>query len=278
MILTIKKYLPASLKNRIRFLTNKIYREDLKESTRIDTLPRYTAADTYLLGKKIRILDNASFRFIEKEIFDQQIYRFHAGNDQPYIIDCGANIGLSIIYFKQLYPAARITAFEPDKSIYDVLELNVASFGLKNVALINKACWNAETTLEFFSEGADGGRKAMQDDKANNIVQVPATRLKDHLQQKTDFLKIDIEGAETVVLKDIVDELKNVEKLFVEYHSFLGQEQTLDEIIAVIKNAGFRMHISSPGVHSKSPFEHIDTYAGMDNQLNIYAWRQGLNG
>lgn len=38
-------------------------------------------------------------------------------SEAPRIIDGGANIGLSVIYFKQLFPRSRTTAFEPDAKI-----------------------------------------------------------------------------------------------------------------------------------------------------------------
>jgi hypothetical protein len=88
-----------------------------------------------------------------------------------------------------------------------------------------------------------------------------------------DFLKIDIEGAETKVLEDCADLLFNVDKLFVEYHSFIGMEQPLPEIFGILKNAGFRLHISAPGLTSNSPFIELRTYSNMDNQLNIYGIR-----
>ncbi len=48
------------------------------------------------------------------EIFIQQLYKIKLASD-CYIIDCGANIGLSVIYLKQLLPNATILAFEPDE-------------------------------------------------------------------------------------------------------------------------------------------------------------------
>jgi hypothetical protein len=47
----------------------------------------------------------------------------------------------------------------------------------------------------------------------------------------------------------------------------------LPELLAILKDAGFRLHISSPGLVSKNPFIHLKTYAEMDNQLNIYGYR-----
>jgi len=126
--------------------------------------------------------------------------------------------------------------------------------------------------LHFFSEGADAGRVALEYD-SENILQVQTIRLKDFLNTKVDFLKIDIEGAESVVLFDIKDLLFNVDRIFIEFHSFVNQEQMLPEMLNVLKAAGFRLHISSPGLSSDSPFSHLDTYDKMDNQLNIYAFR-----
>src|SRR5688500_10055596 len=49
-----------------------------------------------------------------REIFVREIYRFETDIRNPVIIDCGSNIGLSVLYFHKSYPGARILAFEPD--------------------------------------------------------------------------------------------------------------------------------------------------------------------
>ena len=74
-------------------------------------------------GKILKIPDSASYLSSREEIFDQQIYRFNTSNSKPYIVDCGANIGLSIIYFKQLFPNAEIVAFEPDEKIFNAFTI-----------------------------------------------------------------------------------------------------------------------------------------------------------
>jgi FkbM family methyltransferase len=268
----IKSLIPFKIKHRIKTLTNKNYKEEEREKLRIQNLPRFTETEINFLDKKIKIADNASFHFIKKEIFDQQIYKFNCATGTPYIIDCGANIGLSIIYFKQLFPKAEITGFEPDDRIFNVLQHNVEVFNLSNVDLIKKACWNKKTTLQFYSEGADGGRAA-KDFDTNNLIEVETTRLRKYLNRKVDFLKIDIEGAESVVLEDCKDLLINVKNLFVEYHSFFNQEQYLPEILTIMKDAGFRLHVTAPGLTSQNPLVRLNDYLGMDNQLNIYGFR-----
>jgi FkbM family methyltransferase len=275
--------IPSNYKHKIKLYTNKSFKEaELQrvchqkesetEKLRIQSLPRYTSTEIDFLNKKIHIVDIASFNFLRKEIFDQQIYKFMAETEKPYIIDCGANIGLSIIYFKELYPNAEIIGFEPDNKVFKALEQNMKAFNFSDVELIKKACWNEETTLKFYSEGADGGRVAMNFD-TEQIIEVPTIRLRKFLDRKVDFLKIDIEGAEAKVLEDCSILLSNVDKIFVEFHSFMEKEQMLPEILALLKSAGFRLHISSPGLISQNPYLKLNTYEKMDNQLNIYGFR-----
>ena len=247
-----------------------------KENVRLQSIPRFTHTMTNLFDKRISLIDAASYLFIYDELFNKEIYKFRTENKQPFIIDCGANIGLSIIYFKQLYPDAEILAFEPDEKVFATLELNVESFQLTNVNLIKKACWSEETTLKFYSERADGGR-LLNDEDSENIIEVKTTQLQKYLNRKVDFLKIDIEGAEVEVISDIKDQLMYVENIFVEYHSFVRKEQHLPNLLAILKNAGFRLHISTPGLAAQQPFIKIPVYANMDNQINIYGFRENKN-
>ncbi|HEX6283939.1 MAG TPA: FkbM family methyltransferase, partial [Pyrinomonadaceae bacterium] len=205
-----------------------------------------------------------------RQIFDEKIYGFTANTDRPYILDCGANIGLSVIYFKQLYPRSIIVAFEADKAIFETLRRNVESFGYENVEILNRAVWNSETELNFTSDGGDGGRLSTAGDKPSQIVKT--IRLREYLDRKIDFLKLDIEGAETAVLEDCADRLNNVECLFVEYHSFLGQPQSLHILTGVLAQAGFRLHIQAP-MPAPQPFIKCEPIMGMDLQLNIFAFR-----
>jgi FkbM family methyltransferase len=279
----IKSIVPSKIKQPIKRVTHKtLYESEMeamnlkkindREETWIQNLPRFFETEITLLDKKIRIVDIASFQFMKKEIFEEEIYKFRVDTDCPYIIDCGANIGLSIIYFKQLYPEAEIIAFEPDRNVFNALQHNIEVFNLKKTELINKACWSEETVLEFYSEGADSGRITVNLDSLN-VAEVETVVLRNYLNRKVDFLKMDIEGAENEVLQNSKESLVNVKRIFVEFHSFVGREQMLPELLGVLKDAGFRLHVSSPGLVSKNPFIHLKTYAGMDNQLNIYGFR-----
>lgn len=51
--------------------------------------------------------------YVYREIFIDRIYDIALDTDRPTIIDVGANTGLFTLRMKQLYPAARVFAFEP---------------------------------------------------------------------------------------------------------------------------------------------------------------------
>lgn len=234
------------------------------------TPSRHTTS-TRLDGKRIWLTDPYWFVLNHKEIFDDQVYKFKAKRQNPYIIDCGSNIGLSIIYFNFLYPNSRIVGIEPDPEIFKFLIQNLKQFKSSNLELIQKAVWTSNDTLYFKQDGSLGGRIVGRDD-GKKIIQVQTIRLRDLLCEPVDFLKIDIEGAEYDVLMDIQDKLSQVEHLFLEYHGGANEPQNLHEILGVISAAGYRYHIkeAKPVRH---PFISEERDTVYDLQLNIYAFR-----
>ena len=233
---------------------------------------RFEPFEITFLNHTLYIHDRSSFLLGYFELFKGDIYNFVAETDSPYIIDCGANMGMSIIYFKKLYPKATIVAFEADTHIYSFLKKNVASFGFTGVTILHNAVWdNAGETLSFLSEGGAGGRVAPKEEGVT-FYNVDTVRLKSYLNKRVDFLKVDIEGAEYRVIFDCAEELKNVQTLFLEYHSFFDNAQQLGEMLNIVKNAGFRYHIKEEH-SSPHPFLERKSNGGMDLQLNIFCYR-----
>ncbi|HPF12449.1 MAG TPA: FkbM family methyltransferase [Flavobacteriaceae bacterium] len=279
-MIKFKKYIPSKVKHFIKSKLGIANRKaDRGDYFHLKKIARYEKTKVLLNGVQITIADSASFLFMHKEIFDQQIYKFKTNNPNPYIIDGGANIGLATIFFKQLYPNSEIIAFEPDAALVDVLESNVKSFGFRDVAIIPKGLWDKNEKLKFKSDGADAGILENLNSNGTPTSVVEVTSLKPFLNKKVDFLKLDIEGAETIVLRDIADALIHVERIFVEYHSFEGQKQTLNEIIDILSKAHFRLYMSIPGNNAlKSPFMGLVKYNDMDFQLNIFGFKDNTNG
>src|SRR6476646_4373490 len=191
------------------------------ELDRLGAAPRHTPLSSGIFGFRFDIVDGASFCACSDSIVRRGIYAFPSTPPAQYIIDCGANVGVSLLAFKKSCPDAKIVAFEPDPIVFAALRANVERAGWSSVEVVNKAVWRDETELEFWQEGADAGRRERRAD-ANSAqrIRVPTARLRDYLAVAVDFLKLDIEGAEVDVLADCADRLSNVRHLFVEYHSF----------------------------------------------------------
>jgi FkbM family methyltransferase len=251
------------------------YRRDYLTLGRLGALPPYTRCTTDLLGPKLQILDPPTFVAMYEEIFKQHIYKFKVETQTPYFIDGGANIGLGTIYIKRLYPKSRGVIFEPDPDVFQALQANVQSFGLNNIELVQKALWSAETTLEFMVEGSVAGR-VVNVPTAQKKRCVPTVRLRDYLHERVDFLKLDIEGAESEVIQDCGALLENVQNIFVEYHSFAGQPQSLLPLLETLQKSGFRIHIHTPSVISSSPLYKRYTHHNMDLLLNIFGFRDQI--
>ncbi len=236
----------------------------------LKTQPRYQPQEIQLFGKPFVALDGWMFYGQYREIIQSQVYRFASDRDDPRIVDCGANGGLSIVYFKRLYPRARITGVEADPAIFETLTRNIHMQQLSDVTLINKAVSATREPVVFHREGSDSGRvHAME--SAKSSISVDAVALDDLLENPVDLLKIDIEGSETAALVSAT-RLDRVKRMFVEYHSFSDQPQSLATLLDILTKAGFRYYIQSMFCPNH-PMVEIKSYLGMDLQLNIFAVR-----
>ena len=234
-------------------------------------LPAGKLRSQNFLGGTIRFIDPAEFLHGVKEIFVDELYR-QPLSPSPYIIDCGANIGLSIIYIKTHYPGASILAFEPDDQNFQLLEQNVHSYGFKDVALRKEAVWIKDTQLNFASSGSMSSH--ISEEGGTGTKMVNAIRLRDYLDRPVDFLKIDIEGAEYAVLGDIKDRLSVVKNMFLEYHGNFSQSSQLTEMLKWINDQGFSYYIKEAAPVFATPFQR-ESRAGFDYdvQLNIFCLR-----
>lgn len=228
----------------------------------------------YLLGKtEVFFYDAPGYLFGLREIFVDEFYKFNASKEHLYIIDCGGYIGLSPLYFIFDHPKARIISFEPDQMNFELAVKNTARYR-DNIEMVNKAVWITDGHISFKQEGnmESGIVVGLEDEK--NVMQVPCIRLKNYLTVPVDFLKIDIEGAEYEVLKDIEPQLQMVDRLFIEYHGKFEDGPKLLEILSIVERTGFSFDIKEAARVHAQPFLPAKTKTAFDIQLNIFCFRK----
>jgi FkbM family methyltransferase len=188
-----------------------------------------------------------------QEIFVEEIYKFESNKSHPVILDCGANIGISTIYFKTIYPNAIVHAFEPDANLFEILSKNIHANGFKQVELHQAAIWTEHTTLSFDNKGSEASHIDTTGQSTNKVEAIKLSTILSNLDA-VDFLKMDIEGAEFEVVKDC-------------------DTHKLNELLNLVETAGFKVYIKMAADNLKQPFAQKDTGTIYDVQLNIFCYK-----
>lgn len=208
---------------------------------------------------RVHINDGPNFYTLYKDIFQRRIYHFDTDQPSPRVLDCGSNIGMSILYFKHIYPQARVTGFEPDPFIWQYLQRNMAVNRMEDVQLIQAAVGARVGTLTFASDGKYSGfletDATVPPPAGWARHQVPCVRLQDYLNEPVDFLKMNIEGAEYDTLADTGARLRQVKELVLEYHHLPGLPRTLHLILALLHEHGFEYLVNDLDVETNAAVE-----------------------
>ena len=248
-------------------------RELRDELARLSARPQGAETSTELVDPPMRIADGPSFVSQYKEIFISEAYDFPFEGTSPTIIDGGANIGTAVIWWRTRWPDARILAFEPDPKLFELLRWNTRCYS--GLEIHQCALYTQDDDILFSSEGTDAGHIYTDDNSVNgDLIWVKAIRLSLVLRTvgKVHLLKLDIEGAELEVLREAEPLLKNVERIFVEYHSFEGRNQNFGDLLTLLQNNSYRYYVTSEA-SSMRPFKGVSVNRGLDLQCNVFAWR-----
>ncbi len=135
------------------------------------------------------------------------------------VIDAGANIGLSAVFFTTRFPEATVVAVEPQEENFRLLVRNTAHY--PNVIPLRAALWSEDTTLGL--SNPDDRVDSYQYSPDASQEEVDALALPSVLSRfgwsRIDVLKIDIEGAETAVFTDNPEWVDRVGMYIIELHS-----------------------------------------------------------
>ena len=196
----------------------------------------------------ITINDGPTFYSGYVNIFEKGIYEFSARTKEPRIIDCGVNIGISVLYYKSIYPRARVLGFEAAPEILPLLRQTLSENSLDDVEIVSAALADKAGRMEFFLDRKDGGTlvagTSVHEGHEWPTISVPTVPLADYLDDPVDLLKMNIEGAEWMVLQAAESKIRNVNEIIIEYHHLPGLPRTLHEILALLHRNGFEYLIN----------------------------------
>ena len=158
--------------------------------------PRHLTLRTGRIGDLFvlyEILAWGAYRISEKVVTPHQV---------TTIIDCGANIGVTALFFASKYPNAKIYSIEPDPSSFSILKLNAAQE--PKIIPIHGCIVAGQAETAKFETYGPAWRRKLSVAESSKSISVPSMTLDDLIEdysiEQIDLIKMDIEGAERAVL------------------------------------------------------------------------------
>jgi FkbM family methyltransferase len=216
-----------------------------------DTTPVFF--DLAFDGRRYRVHMRKSDIFTLAEIFRERQYALvSAVPDAPLVIDGGANIGLSVIWFLARHPGATVHCFEPEPGNLRLLRANV---GDRTDVVVNAQALGQGSGRVALHVSESGAMHSVVDrDAGAQAVDVDVVDLASYLQHQrlatVDVLKLDIEGSEMDALEGLGDRIHDVAIIVGEFHERLVDE---DRFYGYLQQRGFvrirRQPSGEAGVH-----------------------------
>ena len=189
----------------------------------------------------VSYFNEEEFHSLKREIFTKDSYYFESDNPEPLIIDIGAYIGISVLYFKHIYPNSRIVAFEPNPTAVEKLKENIFQNSIEGVEIHNSAILDTEgykniyiddTGMDRYSV-ASFDKDAWNREVVSSKLRVKTEKLDKDVQEGVDLIKIDAEGSEQRILKSIRGSFNNIKNIILEYHP--TDNQSIDTVLSLLK-------------------------------------------
>ncbi|MEN9573772.1 MAG: hypothetical protein RL514_1627 [Verrucomicrobiota bacterium] len=182
--------------------------------------------------------------------------------DMVYL-DAGANVGEQTVFAAKRLPRGQVFAFEPTTEVFQVLSENVRANGFTHVRAEKLGLGEQSGELPIYSSHAEVASDGTVNegvptlfsstDRGTVIERVRIVRLDDFLAPlnlpRLDVMKVDVEGAEMIVLKGAVETIKRHRPVFiVEVHEGTSQSagHSVRELLQFIQRLGYRIEGLQP--------------------------------
>lgn len=169
--------------------------------------------------------------------------------------DIGANVGYYSLLFASLCKKGETHSFEPLPLCYHLLSASISLNNFDNVRLNNFALSNYSGVSKFTVSKKCESSSFVHTEMSplENIIQVKTMRLDDYIREndiaRIDFVKLDVEGAEKLVLEGSLETISRKELqpkiLLVELYdpNFIHYNTSIDEIVKFLNSYGYEAFI-----------------------------------
>ncbi len=161
---------------------------------------------------------------IFREIYLEKVYQCLEGRKDLVIVSIGANIGLVTHYLKDF---GKVYAIEPVSESFEVLKKNAEQWDNVEVFKLAISDKDGEGIMNLWDENPTGNsltntwEKYIPNKKSEMVKTMRMdTFFKENKIEKVDFMKLDVEGAEDMILrsegfKNVVGKIQAIE---IEFH------------------------------------------------------------
>jgi FkbM family methyltransferase len=157
---------------------------------------------------------------VHESALDRLRRRSTASGRSTLIIDCGANIGLSSIWFTERYPDATIIAIEPEPRNFAVLKRNAANF--PNIIPVNAAISDRPSRITLSNSSDAPWAWQTQESTSGEIEALSiGSVIEGHKDHALMVVKVDIEGFETNLFRSDTSWVDNVPLIVFEIHDWM---------------------------------------------------------
>jgi FkbM family methyltransferase len=153
------------------------------------------------------------------------------------VVDLGSNIGLTLRYWREKWPAALLVGVEADPSNFAMCRRNI-DLAKMQATLINAFAAASPGEVHLDASAGEWAVRKAADGSGPRIraITVPEVLNEAGVDGAIDLLKCDIEGAEREVFADCADWIGRVRNLVIETH----QPYTTDELVETLRRNGYR--------------------------------------
>ena len=220
--------------------------------------------ETYDLSKSEKFLEHHNTPHSKTtailEQFQNGFYSFLEDNQEVVMVDLGANIGLFSLYMSSI--CSEIYSVEPTPSHIEIMKDLLDKLQVKNIFPNQVAIHTKNGEEEFQLNSSNSTMNSFLrhgiDPGGTDSVTVPTTTLADFIKntvkKRVNFVKMDIEGFENIIVHDpsFEEAIKEIDAIYVEVHDFEGvgkMEENVNRVVERLESLGKKtMKLTYDGV------------------------------